>query len=125
MATPDSVSLVSQGVEAAGSAVYDYKRLMHLAFQKPETILQEVRDHWSHFEANANSELKDIVRTASVLLEANEPMLAEQVITTFSHRKMAEAFADCRVLANAAYIRLKASGELNLSNTPVSPDQLW
>lgn len=125
MATPDSVSLISQGVETAGSAVYAYKRLMHLAFQKPETILQEVRDHWSHVEAKANSELQDTARAASVLLEANEPELAAQLMTTFSHRKLAEALADCKVLADAAYIRLKAAGDLNFSDSPVSPDQLW
>lgn len=125
MATPDSVSLVSQGVETAGSAVYAYKRLMHLAFQKPETILQEVRAHWSHVEASAHSELQDTMRTAIVLLEANEPELAAQLMTTFSHRKLAEALADCKVLADAAYIRLKAAGDLNLTDSPVSPDQLW
>ncbi|MFT4725857.1 MAG: dipeptidase [Granulosicoccus sp.] len=125
MATTDSVSLVSQGIETAGSAVYAYKRLMHLAFQKPETILKEVRAHWSNVESNTNAELLDVARIASVLLEANEPELAAQVITTFSHRKLAEALADCRVLADAAYLRMKAAGELNLSNTPVSPDQLW
>lgn len=125
MATPDSVSLISQGIETAGSAVYAFKRLMHLAFQKPETILQEVREHWSHVEANANAELQNVVRTAFVLLEANEPELAAQVMTTFSRRKLAESLADCKQLADAAYIRLKASGDLNLSDTPVSPDQLW
>ena len=125
MATPDSVSLVAQGIETAGSAVYAYKRLMHLAFQKPETILNEVRDHWAHVEQNANAELRGVVRIASILLAANEPDLAAQTMTIFSHRLMAEALADCTVLADAAYTRLKAAGDLNLSTTPVSPDQLW
>lgn len=125
MATPGSVSLVAQGIETAGSAVYAYKRLMHLAFQKPESILNEVRAHWTNVEQNAIAELRDVVRIASILLDANEPELAAQAMTAFSHRKFAEALADCRVLADAAYVRLKAAGELNLTTTPISPDQLW
>lgn len=125
MATPDSVSLVPQGIETAGSAVYAYKRLMHLAFQKPETILKEVREHWFHVETNVNAELRDVVRIASILLDANEPDLAAQVLTTFTCSKLSESLADCRVLAEAAYVRLKAAGMLNLDNTPVSPDQMW
>ncbi len=125
MATPDSVSLVAQGVETAGSAVYAYKRLMHLAFQKPDTILQEVRAHWCNVESKANVECQDIERIATILLNANEPELAAQTLTTFSHRKLAEALADCKVLADAAYTRLKAAGNLNLSEAPVSPEQLW
>jgi len=98
---------------------------MHLAFQKPETILEEVREHWYHVEKNTNAELEDILCSASVLLEANEPELAAQILTAFSCGKLAEALADCRVLADAAYRRMKAAGDLNLSITPVSPEQLW
>lgn len=69
-----------------------------------------MREHWSHVDTSANKELQDVVRIASILLESSEPELAELVITTFSHRALAEALSDCRVLADAAYIRMKAAG---------------
>ena len=122
---PDTVSLVPQGIETAVSAVYEYRRLMHLAFQKPDPILNEVWAHWRHVERNVNGDIADVLRIASVLLDANEPDLAARMMTTFSHANLADALADCRVLGDAAYTRLHASGALNLSGAPISQDQLW
>lgn len=122
---PDSVSVVAQGVETAGSAVYEFKRLMHLAFQKPDPILDEVRAHWRQVERGAIAGLADATRIAGILIEAGEPDLAARSLTTFSHARLAESLADCRALADAAYARIRMSGDLNLTGAPRSPDQIW
>lgn len=122
---PDSVSLVPQGTETGPSAFYEFKRLMHLAFQKPEPILAEVQAHWRAVEAGANTGLPGILRAAAVLLDAGEADLAAHVLTEFSHARLAEALADCQALADAAHARLRASGGLNMTRQPLSPDQIW
>lgn len=122
---PDTVSLVPQGVETAGSAVHAYKRLMHLAFQKPEPLLAEVQTHWRAVEKSVNARLPDVLRSARILLDAGEDALAAQVLTEFSHARLAEALTDCQALADAAYARLRALGELNMTCEPRGAEQIW
>lgn len=122
---PDSVSLVSQGGETAGSAVYVFKRLMHLAFQKPDPILGEVWTHWRAVEQSVNARLPDVLRTASILLEAGEDRLAKAVLSEFSDNRLAEALADGQALAEAAHARLRALEGLNMTCTPQAPKQIW
>ena len=122
---PDTVSLVPQGIETGRSAFHDFKRLMHLAFQQPDPILTEVWTHWRAVEAGVNAELSDVLRAAALLLDAGEEALASQVLTEFSHARFARAMADCRALAEAAYARLRALGSLNMSDAPLSPEQIW
>ncbi len=122
---PDTVSLVPQGIETGVSAVYEFKRLMHVAFQKPEPLLTEVGDHWRAVEASANSSLTGVLRAASLLLDAGEDDLASQFLSEFSNARLNEALADCQALAEAAHVRLRALGNLNLTRKPLSPEQLW
>lgn len=122
---PDTVSLVPQGIETGPSAFSDFKRLMHLAFQTPDPILQEVWTHWRAIEAQTNTELPDIVRAASRLLDADEAALASRVLTEFNHARFDRALTDCNALADAAYARLRALGALNMTTTPLSPEQIW
>lgn len=122
---PDTVSHVPQGVETGESAVYVFKRLMHLAFQKPDPILNEVRTHWRAVEDGVNAELSEVTRTASILLDAGEHRLAGMVLSAFSNAKFAAALSDGRVLADAAHARLRALGALNMTRQPRSPDQIW
>jgi hypothetical protein len=98
---------------------------MHLAFQKPDPILTEVWTHWRAVEAGVNADLPDVLRAVALLLDAGEEPLASQVLTEFSHARFAAAMADCAALAEAAYARLRALGALNMSDNPLSPDQIW
>ena len=98
---------------------------MHLAFQKPDPILAEVRAHWRAVEADANARLPDILRAAATLLEAGEERLAAQVLTEFGNARLGEALADCHALADAAHARLRALGALNVTRRPLAPDQVW
>ncbi len=124
-ANPDTVSLIPQGIETGVSAFYEFKRLMHLAFQKPDPILSEVWTHWRAVEAEANAALPDRLRAAVRLLDAGEADLAAQILTEFSHARLAEALADCRALVEAGQVRLRATRDLNLSVCPMSPEQIW
>lgn len=122
---PDTVSLVPQGIETGPSAYRDFKRLMHLAFQKPDPILREVWSHWRAIEAQTSAEIPEVLRAAALLIEAGEADLASRVLTEFSHTRFDRALADCSALAEAAYARLRALGALNLTATPLSPKQIW
>ena len=124
-ADPDTVSHVPQGIETGPCAFQEFKRLMHLAFQKPDPILTEVWSHWRAVEANVNARLPDALRSAALLLEGGEAGLAAQGLEGFSHACFDEALSDCRSLAAAAHARLRALGALNMTRKPVSPEQIW
>ncbi|OBY25525.1 hypothetical protein A9D60_22030 [Leisingera sp. JC1] len=98
---------------------------MHIAFQQPDPILTEVWTHWRAIEAQTNRELPEVLHAASLLLEADEEVLASRVLTEFSHARFDCAMADCAALADAAYARLRALGALNMTRTLLSPDQIW
>ncbi|MCL5776813.1 C69 family dipeptidase [Limibaculum sp. FT325] len=122
---PDTVSHVPQGIESAESAVYQFKRLMHLAFQQPDPILREVWDHWRAFERQINAELPDVLLSAEILCDAGEERLAARLLDEFSHRCFASALADCTALVSAAHALLRAAGALNRTAKPRSLDQIW
>ena len=122
---PDTVSLVPQGIETGPSAFHEFKRLMHLAIQKPDPILNEVWTHWRAIEAKVNARIPDTLRAAEHLLEAGHETLASQILTEFSHARMAEALAHCQALSAAAHARLHALEDLNMTHTPRMLDQLW
>lgn len=122
---PDTVALVPQGIETGPSAFHAFKRLMHLAFQKPDPILNEVWSHWRAVEANTNARLTDVRRAAEVLLDAGQADLATQVLGEFCDARFAEALADCQSLSDAAYARLRVMGALNLALKPRTPEQIW
>lgn len=123
--SPDTVSHVPQGVETSDSAVYQFKRLMHLAFQAQDSILAEVWGHWRALEAKVNAEVPDVLRSAEILIEAGEAKLAAQVMGEFSHRCLRVAMEDCVALADAAQARLRVAERLNLKGKPMAPEQLW
>ena len=122
---PDTVSLVPQGIETGTSAFQEFKRLMHLAIQKPDPILDEVWTHWRAIEADVNARVPDTLRAAERLFEAGEEALAAQILTEFAQARMAEALTDCQALSAAAHARLRALGELNMTGEPRMLDQLW
>ena len=66
------------------------------------------------------SELTRIERSAEVLLDAGEDMLAAQVLTDFSHRWFTQCLDDCEALSAAAHARLRAAGALNQSDRPMA-----
>lgn len=122
---PEVVSNIPQAVESGRAAVYQFKRLMHLAFQAQDTILKEVVLHWRNVEAVMMSELPQASRSAQALCDAGEEELAVQVLTDFSHRWFAQCLDDCEALSAAAHARLRALGALNHTDTPLAPPQLW
>jgi dipeptidase len=123
--TPDAVSRIPQGVESGESAVFCFKQLMHLAFQSQDMILPEVNRHWRRVEEITRAALPAVERSAALLLEAGEPSLAVRLLSEFSNRCLAESLSDCKALATAAHVRLRAMGALNMSDQPMAPPQLW
>ena len=122
---PDTLSHVPQGIETGPSAFQEFKRLMHLAFQKPEPILDEVWEHWRAIETDVNTRIPDTLRASERLLEAGVEALAGQILTEFSHARMAEALADCQALSAATHARLRALEALNMTHEPQMLNQLW
>jgi dipeptidase len=121
---PDAVSSVPQGVEVAESAVYQFKRLMHLAFQDPG-ILAETDAHWRRVEKRLAKELTEVLDSAEALLDANRDDLAVALMTRASTRWLEEALADCGALVSSAYVRLREAGVLNRTDRHMTPEQIW
>jgi hypothetical protein len=72
-----------------------------------------------------NACIPDTLRAAGHLLEAGEEVLASQILTQFSQARMAEALADCQAMSVAAYARLRALNDLNMTHEPRMLNQLW
>jgi dipeptidase len=122
---PDTVSQVPQGREVTRSAFYVFKRLMHLAFQQPDSTQKEVWDHWRRTEARLAEELPSVLRSAEILCDAGEEGLAARLLTEHSRTRLLETLADAEALVAASEARLRLSGALNSSPVPKVPDQLW
>jgi dipeptidase len=123
--TPEVVSRIPQGIETGESAVYCFKKLMHLAFQSLDVIRPEVDQHWRLIEKATHAALPGVERSASLLIAAGEPSLAIRLLSDFSNRCLAESLSDCRALSAAAYVRLRALGALNMTDEPLAPAQVW
>ncbi len=123
--TPEVVSTVPQGIESGDSAVFSFKQLMHLAFQKQDTILPETETHWRNFEACIETALPGVRHSAQILIDAGEKALAADLLTAFSQKWFNLALADCKALGAAAHARLRAANELNMKPKPLSPPQCW
>jgi hypothetical protein len=121
----DSVSLVPQGAESAHSAVQSFKRLMHLVFQKPDPLFAEVSGHWRLVEKATNAAMEKAVTAAGELLDAGKHDLACHILAEFSCARLEEALHDCDALAEAAYVRLRAQGALNVTTQPLAMPQIW
>ena len=121
----DTVSHVPQGVEVTRSAVYEFKRLMHLAFQCPEPGLAEVWDHWRAVEAALIADLPDVLRSAELLLDAGEERLAARLLTDYSTTRLLDTLGQCEGLVASLEARMRVAGRLNMSDSPVKLDQTW
>ncbi|MEJ2019156.1 MAG: dipeptidase, partial [Maritimibacter sp.] len=120
---PDTVSHVEQGIEVADSAVYQFKRLMHLIFQD-NSLMGEVSDHWRRMEADLADDLPNALRSAELLLEAGEPDLAARLLTNESHRWLDIGLEDCNAIVSSAHARLRRAGRLNRTKRPHTPEQI-
>ncbi|GGL77005.1 C69 family dipeptidase [Wenxinia marina] len=122
--SPEVVSHVPQGIEVSDSAVYEFKRLMHLAFQD-DALLREVWDHWRGMEADLAADLPAVLRSAELLLDAGEATLARRLLTRESGAWLSRALDDCHALVASGYVRLRQKGRLNRAGKPLSPAQRW
>ncbi len=122
---PDTVSTVAQASEVTRSAVYIYKRLMHLAFLQPDSVLREVSQHWRRCEARLAEELPAVLRSAEILCEAGEEDLAVRLLTEHSRVRLLETLGDAEALVAANEARARAAGVLNRTGNPAGPAQTW
>ncbi|MEJ2002196.1 MAG: hypothetical protein P8X77_12525 [Maritimibacter sp.] len=107
----------------ADSAVYQFKRLMHLIFQD-NSLMGEVSDHWRRMEADLADDLPNALRSAELLLEAGEPDLAARLLTNESHRWLDIGLEDCNAIVSSAHTRLRRAGRLNRTKRPHTPEQI-
>ncbi|MBS1302958.1 C69 family dipeptidase [Loktanella sp. SALINAS62] len=121
---PETVSQVAQGVEVSDSAVYQFKRLMHLAFQD-KAILQQTWDHWRRMEQGLAQEVPEVLKSAEILLQADQAHLARRLLTRESQAWLQGALGDCKLLVDAGLTVLRMSKRLNRGGPPISPKQLW
>ncbi len=121
----DSLSHVPQGAEVTQSAFAINKRLMHLAFQMQEPLLQEIHDHCRRSEQAMALDLKDVLRSAEILLNQGEERLARRLLSVQAEGWLQKALRDAMALADAAEARIRVCGTLNTTDTPLKPAQIW
>ena len=81
-------SHVSQMQEVSRSAVRAVKRLMYLILAQHETFLPEVTELFEAFEGGLIEQVEGVVKSAEILLNANEPTLAHTLLTYFSNTEL-------------------------------------
>lgn len=121
----DAVSRVPQAAETARGAVAIHRRLMHLAFQAPDPLLQELWTHWRGLEARLDAELPDVARSAEILLEAGERRLATRLLTDHVETRMRRALDDAEALAEACAARLPFLAPPHAGSLPRGPERIW
>jgi dipeptidase len=121
---PDSVSHIAQSQEVTRSAFHAGKRLMHLAFQMPDTLLPEIWAQCRATEANLAAELPDVLLSTEILLDAGEPRLAERLLTDHAATRLLAALGAAEAQAAAAELRVRLAGALN-HGAPRGPAQIW
>lgn len=121
----DTVSHVAQGAEVTHSAFAVFKRLLHLAFQMQDPLLDEIYAYWRRSEIRVAADLPDVLRSAEILLEQNQEHLAHRLLTVQSSVWLQHALHEAMSLGEAAEKRLRNQAALNLGPWPMKPTQLW
>lgn len=122
---PDAVSHVPQGVEITRSAAQIFKQLMHAVFQDAEATLSMVGEQWRAYESALAAELPAVLRSAEILISANEPKLASRLLTDFSITRLRSSLSLAEPMLRALEARLTLLGRLNLTTAHRSPEQIW
>lgn len=122
---PDAVSPVPQGVEISRSAAQIFKQLMHAVFQDQDATLPMVSTQWRAFERRLAAELRDVERSAEILIEAGEHSLAARLLTDFSSTRLLASLSAAEPMLRALEARLAMLGQLNLSREHRAPEQIW
>lgn len=122
---PDSLSRVAQGVESTRSAVEVCKRLMYLVFQHPDTLLPELTAVWESLERRLMDESQRAQRAAQVLIEAGEPLLAQEMLSYYTRTELLGALDLAETLARSFEARTRVQHGFRSDLQPRSPEQLW
>ncbi|MBX9454771.1 MAG: C69 family dipeptidase [Rhizobium sp.] len=125
ISSPEAVSQVPQGVEISRSAVQIFRQLMHAAFQDGGATLLSVSDIWRAFEADVAAELPAVLRSAEILIEANEADLAARLLTDFSHTRLRSTLTMAEPMLRALEVKLTALSRLNMTTSHTAPGQIW
>lgn len=114
-------SAVSQATESTQSAVYAVKRLMYLLLVQHETSLPEATAIFEKREANLMADVVRVMKSADILLQANEPELAQTMLTYFSHTELLNGLRLVEKMTD--YFALKSG--FSEDGSYISPKQIW
>lgn len=122
---PDSTSQVPQGIESTRSATASFKRLMYLVLQHHETYLPEVTQVWEATERRLIEVHDRAIRTAGVLLEAEEAELACSYLSDITGAELTRALDLADTMAAGLEARTRAVDGIGSHRTPRSVEQIW
>jgi dipeptidase len=122
---PAALSQIPQGIESTRSAAQVFKRLLYLIFQHETEFLPEVTATWEAVERSLRTAQPGVLRTASLLLEADEPALAADYLTYYCGTELLKALDLAETLAAALEARTRARFGFSTDPEPLSPQQIW
>ncbi len=102
---PTRVSTVPQRVEATRSAVVAGKRLLYLLSEHFEQFQPEVAPVWEALEAAERRALDDAIEQARILISAERPDLASDLLTRFSSDLARGALEVVETMADSMEVR--------------------
>ncbi len=114
-------SHIPQMQEVSHSAVRAVKRLMYLVLAHHELFLPEVTQLFEAFEGRLLGQVEDVVKSAETLLNANEPALAQQLLTYFSNTELLNGLRFIETLTAHYETRSRLMQPQQVNN----PKQIW
>lgn len=122
---PDQLSDIALGVESTRSAFRSFKRLLYLVLAHHERFLPEVTEVWEAIEAKLLAAQPDIIKTATVLMDAGEEALAIRYLTDYTSSELMRSLELAEVLAASIEARTKILYGIDESSMLGGPEQIW
>lgn len=122
---PDSVSEVSQGIEAFTSAVMESKRLLYLILQDPQNHLPQTTHAFTQRERSLEKRTREVLATAGTLIAAKEEAQCARLLTYFSTTELLNGLALVKAMNALFELQVRDSGGPAHRPKPASFDQIW
>ena len=121
----EQMSTVQQDIEISRSAVQEAKRLLYLMLQDKETYTSEVIETFENHEKKLMGDLSFILKASELLLNENETLKAQSLLTYFSSQSLLSGLDLVNKLSESIYVRNKLNPNKKKIDGFKMYDQIW
>ena len=121
----EQMSTVQQDIEISRSAVQEAKRLLYLMLQDKETYTSEVIETFENHEKQLMGDLSFILKASELLLNENEILKAQSLLTYFSSQSLLSGLDLVNKLSESIYVRNKLNSNKKKIDGFKMYDQIW